>query len=132
MVLCALLFQIKGISELLEGLIPYSQRHFSRIDRLIRNTFLLDYTLTGMSVIDPETDTVVTKDESMLHSDETMQANNLLQSEENAVNEQMRDSISMQVERVYSRKRKSSKSKGAQKKLKQKMNPDSTAILLQA
>lgn len=131
MVLCALLFQIKGISELLEGLIPYSQRHFSRIDRLIRNTFLLDYTLTGMSVIDPETDTVVTKDESMLHSDETMQANNLLQSEENAVNEQMRDSISMQVERVYSRKRKSSKSKGTKKKLKQAMNPDSTAILLQ-
>lgn len=39
---------------MLEGLIPYSQRHFTRIDRLERSTFLLDYTLTGMSVIEPE------------------------------------------------------------------------------
>lgn len=46
--------QVKGIGELLEGLIPYSQRHFSRIDRLERSTFLLDYTLIGMSVIEPE------------------------------------------------------------------------------
>lgn len=48
------MFQIKGIGEVLEGLIPYSQRHFSRIDRLERSTFLFDYTLTGMSVIDPQ------------------------------------------------------------------------------
>ncbi|MED6149848.1 hypothetical protein PIB30_066537 [Stylosanthes scabra] len=47
--------QIKGIGELLEGLIPYSQRHFGRIDRLVRSTFLLDYILSGMSVIEPET-----------------------------------------------------------------------------
>lgn len=46
--------QMKGIGELLEGLIPYSQRHFSRVDRLERSTFLLDYTLAGMSVIEPE------------------------------------------------------------------------------
>lgn len=46
---------MKAIGELLEGLIPYSQRHYSRIDRLVRSTFLLDYTLTGMSVIEPET-----------------------------------------------------------------------------
>ncbi|KAM0919452.1 hypothetical protein ACQ4PT_008173 [Festuca glaucescens] len=46
--------EIKGISELLEGLIPYSQRHFSRVDRLVRSTFLLDYTLTRMSVVDPD------------------------------------------------------------------------------
>ena len=48
--------QIKGISELLEGLIPYSQRHFSRVDRPVRSTFLLDYTLTRMSVVDPDVD----------------------------------------------------------------------------
>ncbi|PIN23520.1 WD40-repeat-containing subunit of the 18S rRNA processing complex [Handroanthus impetiginosus] len=48
------ILEMKGIGELLEGLIPYSQRHFSRIDRLERSTFLLDYTLTGMSVVEPE------------------------------------------------------------------------------
>ncbi|WCJ27775.1 Transducin beta-like protein 3 [Euphorbia peplus] len=48
------ILEIKGIGELLEGLIPYSQRHFSRIDRLVRSTFLVDYTLTGMSVVDPD------------------------------------------------------------------------------
>ncbi|XP_010558619.1 PREDICTED: transducin beta-like protein 3 [Tarenaya hassleriana] len=51
------LVQIKGMGELLEGLIPYSQRHFNRIDRFVRSTFLLDYTLGEMSVIDPEAET---------------------------------------------------------------------------
>lgn len=55
--------QIKGISELLEGLIPYSQRHFSRVDRLVRSTFLLDYTLMRMSVVDPDVDAGTIKDE---------------------------------------------------------------------
>ncbi|KAF3432659.1 hypothetical protein FNV43_RR23761 [Rhamnella rubrinervis] len=48
------IIEMKAIGELLEGLIPYSQRHYSRIDRLVRSSFLLDYTLTGMSVIEPE------------------------------------------------------------------------------
>ncbi|KAK3403639.1 hypothetical protein EUGRSUZ_K00075 [Eucalyptus grandis] len=56
--------EIKGIGELLEGLIPYSQRHFSRIDRLVRSTYLLDYTLTGMSVIEPEVDRSAVNDGS--------------------------------------------------------------------
>lgn len=65
------MLQIKGISELLEGLIPYSQRHFSRIDRLIRSTFLLDYTLLRMSVIEPATqDDLKTK--SLLHYEKNM------------------------------------------------------------
>lgn len=45
---------MKGIGELLEGLMPYSQRHYTRIDRLQRSTYLLDYTLNRMSVIEPE------------------------------------------------------------------------------
>ncbi|KAI4343751.1 hypothetical protein L6164_011061 [Bauhinia variegata] len=60
------IIQIKGIGELLEGLIPYTQRHFSRIDRLVRSTFLLDYTLAGMSVIDPEMQSKESRDESSL------------------------------------------------------------------
>ncbi|KAA8533459.1 hypothetical protein F0562_031107 [Nyssa sinensis] len=64
------LIEIRGIGELLEGLIPYSQRHFSRLDRLERSTFLLDYTLTGMSVIEPETDARdVQQDKSVMQSD---------------------------------------------------------------
>ncbi|XP_060204098.1 protein TORMOZ EMBRYO DEFECTIVE [Lycium barbarum] len=46
--------EIRGIVELLEGLIPYTQRHFNRLDRLERSTFMLDYTLTRMLVIEPE------------------------------------------------------------------------------
>ncbi|AQK45832.1 Transducin family protein / WD-40 repeat family protein [Zea mays] len=57
------ILEIKGISELLEGLIPYSQRHFSRVDRLVRSTFLLDYTLMRMSVVDPDVDAGTIKDE---------------------------------------------------------------------
>ncbi|KAL7145954.1 hypothetical protein ABFS83_06G008900 [Erythranthe nasuta] len=54
--------EMKNIGEVIEGLIPYSQRHFTRIDRLERSTFLLDYTLTRMSVIEPEKGTKPTVD----------------------------------------------------------------------
>ncbi|KAH7538432.1 protein TORMOZ EMBRYO DEFECTIVE [Ziziphus jujuba] len=67
------IIEMKGIGELLEGLIPYSQRHFSRIDRLVRSTFLLDYTLTGMSVIEPETDDVKNSKDNN-HLDENLLA----------------------------------------------------------
>eukprot|EP00775_Hariotina_reticulata_P012078 gene12078-12218_t len=36
---------VPGSKELLEGLLAYSQRHAARLDRLLRATFLLDYTL---------------------------------------------------------------------------------------
>ncbi|KAK9120554.1 hypothetical protein Syun_018171 [Stephania yunnanensis] len=59
------IMEMEGIGELIEGLIPYSQRHFSRIDRLIRSTLLLDYALIGMSVIEPDTDIVPSKEVSV-------------------------------------------------------------------
>lgn len=58
------LVEMKGVGELLEGLLPYSQRHYTRVDRLQRSTFLLDYTLTGMSVIEPDT---APRDENSKH-----------------------------------------------------------------
>ncbi|KAH9318134.1 hypothetical protein KI387_019903 [Taxus chinensis] len=56
------IMEVRGINELLEGLIPYSQRHYSRIDRFVRSTYLLDYTLASMSVlIPPEVDSQSSK-----------------------------------------------------------------------
>ncbi|KAG7980656.1 hypothetical protein I3843_05G193000 [Carya illinoinensis] len=108
------IIEIKGIGELLEGLIPYSQRHFSRIDRLVRSTFLLDYTLTGMSVIEPEIDEKERKDGSLKHS-HVKHVDEVL-STENADSEQKHDSEERQA---ASKKRKSKKSKdGTNKKVK--------------
>ncbi|XP_047330937.1 transducin beta-like protein 3 [Impatiens glandulifera] len=64
------IIEIKGIGEILEGLIPYSQRHFSRIDRLQRSTFLLDYTLMGMSVIEPDSTAIQSDEEKEEASEE--------------------------------------------------------------
>ncbi|MCO5557503.1 hypothetical protein L7F22_011068 [Adiantum nelumboides] len=47
------LLEVSGLCELIEGLLPYTERHFSRLDRLLRSTFLLDYTLASMSVLNP-------------------------------------------------------------------------------
>ncbi|CAK9162639.1 unnamed protein product [Ilex paraguariensis] len=46
------------------------ERHFSRIDRLERSTFLLDYCLTGMSIIEPEMEEKEIEDKSVMHSNE--------------------------------------------------------------
>lgn len=42
------------MQDLLEALASYTQRHFVRVDRLVRSSFLLDYTLASMNVVMPE------------------------------------------------------------------------------
>ncbi|KAL1333951.1 hypothetical protein HN51_062817 [Arachis hypogaea] len=74
--------QIKGIGELLEGLIAYSQRHFGRIDRLVRSTFLLDYILSGMSVIEPETQHSEFTAEIPLQSDNIIDKQHVVEEED--------------------------------------------------
>ncbi|KAG1331252.1 transducin beta-like protein 3 [Cocos nucifera] len=120
-----LLEYIKGVGELLEGLIPYSQRHFSRIDRLVRSTFLLDYILTKMSVIDPETGTLPTKPESVLLSENDLKVERGLPKMNDQTDNTYESGHNNQIlvseieEKVASKKRKSSKSKrGSQKKVK--------------
>lgn len=107
----AMIFQMKGIKELLEGLFPYSQRHFSRIDRHVRSLFLLDYTLAGMSVIEPEIDANERKVESLMHSDVKNGDGVLLT--ENADAEQKNNSEDL---KAASKKRKSKKSKDSSSK----------------
>lgn len=122
------MFQIKGIGELLEGLIPYSQRHFSRVDRLLRSTFLLDYTLTGMSVIEPEIDAKERKDDSLMYAHvKDVDAEQLLK---NADLEQKQTSEEL---KTSSKKRKSKKSKDrSSKKVKSVAYTKVEAISLQA
>ncbi|KAF5736320.1 transducin beta-like protein 3 [Tripterygium wilfordii] len=123
------ILEIRGIGELLEGLIPYSQRHFSRVDRLVRSTFLLDYTLTGMSVIEPESNTQP-KDESLTHNEsKTMDG---MLSEEHA-DEEEKHTSEVVTEKTVSKKRKSLKSRdSSHKKVKGSRHKNDTAISLQA
>ncbi|KAL5183262.1 Transducin beta-like protein 3 [Glycine soja] len=110
--------QIKGIGEYLEGLIPYSQRHFGRIDRLVRSTFLLDYILSGMSVIEPQAQLTESKTELLLQSEIGIPDPD----KENDTNEI-----------TASKKRKSNKSKhGSHKKVKNVAYNKVESIQLQA
>ncbi len=36
------------LPELLDGLIPYSERHFNRVDKLVQESYMLDYALGEM------------------------------------------------------------------------------------
>ncbi|KAL0918183.1 hypothetical protein M5K25_010177 [Dendrobium thyrsiflorum] len=119
--------EIKGISELLEGLIPYSQRHFSRIDRLVRSSYLLDYILNEMSVIEPENVSLQSSETSVLSSEfvaleKHIPSELLKQANDHheVINEEFK-AISPDVEeRVFPKKRKTNKSKkvSSAKKLK--------------
>ena len=48
------LLKVAGMQDLIEGLASYTQRHFARMDRLVRSSFLLEYTLASMNVLMPE------------------------------------------------------------------------------
>lgn len=39
---------VLGMRELLDGLIPYSERHFTRIDKLVQDSYMLDYVVGEM------------------------------------------------------------------------------------
>lgn len=41
-----------GVPELLAGVTPYSERHFSRLDNLLTGSYLLDFTLFSMGHLD--------------------------------------------------------------------------------
>ena len=124
------MFQMRGIGELLEGIIPYSQRHFSRMDRLIRGTYLLDYTLTGMSVIEPETDAKEIKDEPETWPE--VKDSGDRPSPENA-DEEQEQTLEGLKEKASLKKRKSRKSGDrAQKKVKETAYTKISAISLQA
>ncbi|CAJ1943854.1 unnamed protein product [Sphenostylis stenocarpa] len=115
-------FQIKGIGELLEGIIPYSQRHFGRIDRLVRSTFLLDYILSGMSVIEQEVQPTESSTELLL------QSNIDVPDTENVIEEKDHT-----AEITASKKRKSNKSRhGSHKKVKNVAFNKVESIQLQA
>lgn len=123
------IIEIKGIGELLEGLIPYSQRHFSRIDRLERSTYLLDYTLTGMSVMEPEIDqTNLMGEDTNLSNDEEKDTKL-----SNGAEEQLPQASALHEEELKEmsgvKKRKSRKSRGvAYKKVKGLNDASDSAI----
>ncbi|VAH36346.1 unnamed protein product [Triticum turgidum subsp. durum] len=112
------ILEIKGISELLEGLIPYSQRHFSRVDRLVRSTFLLDYTLTRMSVVDPDVDAGTTKD---VTNDSSMDNVEITPAEP-----------ALETPEKPGKKRKSSKTSQSSKKSSKKVKASSNAVSVEA
>ncbi|GAM22584.1 hypothetical protein SAMD00019534_057590 [Acytostelium subglobosum LB1] len=43
------LTKVKEMPQLLESLIPYNERHFQRIDRILQKTYLLDFTIASIN-----------------------------------------------------------------------------------
>eukprot|EP00656_Telonema_subtile_P006540 TRINITY_DN13025_c0_g1_i3.p1 TRINITY_DN13025_c0_g1~~TRINITY_DN13025_c0_g1_i3.p1 ORF type:complete len:840 (-),score=297.96 TRINITY_DN13025_c0_g1_i3:186-2705(-) len=49
------LMGMEGLKPVLEGLIPYSDRHLQRVNKLLRGSYFLDYVVQGMALqMDPE------------------------------------------------------------------------------
>ncbi|PKA58862.1 Dynein assembly factor with WDR repeat domains 1 [Apostasia shenzhenica] len=134
------IMEIKGISELLEGFIPYSQRHFSRIDRLVRGSFLLDYTLNAMSVMEPENPTQPSNKISVFsskfgaqkkHANPEINGQTYISSEH--LNADPESDVPEMEDKASSKKRKSSiKLKKASSGKKMKLSDDGLPISLEA
>ncbi|CAI7875534.1 unnamed protein product, partial [Closterium sp. NIES-54] len=58
----ATLMQIPGIGEILDGLQPYTQRHLARLERVLRSSYLVDYTLAALTMLQPTADLAVHAD----------------------------------------------------------------------
>ena len=49
------LVAIKGVPEILAGIVPYAERHFERIDKLHADSFILDFALHSMGYLESDT-----------------------------------------------------------------------------
>ncbi|CAG8598181.1 18045_t:CDS:10 [Acaulospora morrowiae] len=47
------LLKIPDIKGLLDGLLPYTERHYQRLDRMLTDSYIVDYTLHAMDLLDP-------------------------------------------------------------------------------
>ncbi|KAL3802390.1 hypothetical protein HJC23_007215 [Cyclotella cryptica] len=47
---------MEGIPEILGGIAPYAERHFDRLERMVENSYLLDFTLFSMGSLHGTTD----------------------------------------------------------------------------
>ncbi|RUS12640.1 small-subunit processome, partial [Endogone sp. FLAS-F59071] len=47
------LLEVNNAKELIDGLIPYTERHYQRLDDLVTQSFIVDYTLHAMNLFDP-------------------------------------------------------------------------------
>jgi len=45
--------QVKGIKEIISAIVAYSQRHFVRVDNLLRKSYMIDYTLQSSTFVLP-------------------------------------------------------------------------------
>lgn len=52
-----------GIPETMSGITPYAERHFDRLDRLYASSFVLDFTLRGLGVVDAGVDDVSSEED---------------------------------------------------------------------
>ena len=43
-----------GVRSSVEAIVPYTQRHFDRMDRLLKTTFTLDYTMKSAKILEPD------------------------------------------------------------------------------
>ncbi|CAN0452035.1 unnamed protein product, partial [Laminaria digitata] len=41
----------QGCAELVRVLLPYSERHFQRLDRLLQSSYLVEHTLASMHML---------------------------------------------------------------------------------
>ena len=53
------LASIPGVPEIVAGIIPYIERHYERVDRLHASSYLFDFALSSMGVIDASTDSSI-------------------------------------------------------------------------
>lgn len=42
------LSEMEGIPQIMAGIAPYAERHFDRLDRMVENSYLMDFTLFSM------------------------------------------------------------------------------------
>ena len=45
--------QVPGINHLIESILPYSERHYTRVEKLVKASYFVDYTLRSIHSMQP-------------------------------------------------------------------------------
>ena len=67
----ATLAELPKIKELIEAIMPYTNRHFQRLDRLLQASHFVSYTLASMQILLPPVDPNAKEEEASEDENDT-------------------------------------------------------------
>jgi U3 small nucleolar RNA-associated protein 13 len=83
------------INQIFDGIVAYTERHFARVDRLVKHSYLLDHTLASMDVLMAPPNATV--EQAHIDSDSSSSSNSSSSEDSSSSDDEEKDAVEVSV-----------------------------------